>query len=147
MNQQQNQAAYAAYRSSGEGATGIARTIMLYDQMAARLVDARGKWEAQVFDAAFESVRQAAAIVATLSATLDDRASARLGNSLRCYYRGLSFQILGVPRQKDPLARIDSLLRQVKEVRDAWAQVLAQQTPRPGQGTTIHKEASGASLA
>jgi len=152
MNRQQSQAAYAAYHSSSQGATGIARTILLYDQVTARLVDSRGKWEAGVFDGAFQAVKEAAAIVAMLSATLDESRGDRLCKTLRRYYTGLSFQILAVPRQKDPLARIDSLLGQVKEVRDAWAQVLAGggqagTVPEQQPVTRTQKDAIGTSLA
>jgi len=147
MNRQASQAAYAAYRSSSQAATGAARTIMLYDQVAARLVDARGKWEAEVFDGAFEAVREAAGIVGMLSATLDDNRCERLCKTLRQFYTGLAFQILAVPRQENPLVRIDSLLRQVKEVRDAWAQVLAEAAAERPPVAGTQKDVVGAGLA
>lgn len=147
MNQEQSKAALAAYQTSSRGATGIARTILLYDQVAARLIDARGKWESQVFDGAFEAVREAAGIVGMLSATLDDGRCERLRKTLRHFYTGLSFQILAVPRQKNPLTRIDSLLRQVKEVRDAWAQVLAEAATERSPVAGTQKDVAGAGLA
>lgn len=147
MNQEQSKAVLAAYQTSSRGATGIARTIMLYDQITVRLVEAKAKWESSVFDGAFAAIKEAAGIVAELSASLDDSKGEQVCKTLRRFYVSLSFQVLAVPRQSDPAARLDSLLRQVQVVRDAWVQVLAQ--GEAGQPLVVNrrKESIGISLA
>jgi len=147
MNQEQSKAALAAYQISSRGATGVARTIMLYDQITARLVEAKAKWESSVFDGAFAAIKEAAGIVAVLSASLDDSRGEQVCKTLRRFYISLSFQVLAVPRQSDPAARLDSLLRQVQVVRDAWVQVLAQGEVRHPQAVNRQKETVGTSLA
>ena len=124
-------AGYQAYNGSNSRLTGVAKTIALYDEAICHLAEARDKWHASAFEAAFHAVQRAAAIVAVLSASLDDRKGKPLGETLRRYYTGLSFQIAAAPRQRDPVAHMDSLLRQIRTVRDAWAQVLSRQLDGP----------------
>ena len=131
--------ALRAYQSSRVPLTGVAAAIELYDQATQRLTDARGQWADAAFDGAFESLRRAAMIFETLSANLDHQRGKQVSATLLRYYTGLSFQTLAVPRQRDPLARLDSLIRQVAVVRDAWAEVLAQtQGAQSGTIGTAH---------
>ena len=118
--------ALRAYQSARVPLTGVAAAIELYDQAIGRLTDARGQWADAALDGAFESLRRAAMIFETLSANLDHQRGKQVSANLLRYYTGLSFQTLAVPRQRDPLARLDSLIRQVAVVRDAWAEVLTQ---------------------
>ena len=133
MKQEHSKAAFAAYRISAGSATGVTRTIMLYDKVSMLLADARSKWQASIFDGAFAAMKEAAAVLAELSATLDESKGRAVCEALRRYYTSLAFQVLALPRQPDPAARIDSLLRQIAVVREAWAEVMAQQPHRPQQ--------------
>ena len=121
-----HQSALRAYQSSRAPLTGVAAAIELYDQAIGRLTEARRQWSGTDFDDAFESLRRTAMIFETLAANLDHQRGKQVSATLLRYYNGLSFQILAVPRQTDPLARIDSVIRQIAVVRDAWAEVLAQ---------------------
>ena len=133
MNEQK--APLNVYQSGRAALTGVAKTIVLYDQVIAQLAEARSKWEASVFDGAFNALQQAAITVGVLSASLDYERGREVSETLRRYYTALSFQILAVPRQADPVARIDSLFRQIRVMREAWVQVSAA-PPEPRTATT-----------
>ena len=118
------------YDAGRASQTGVARTIALYDQVVAQLAEAKAKWEASVLDGAFHAIQQAALTVGVLCASLDHEKGREVSETLRRYYTALSFQILAVPRQDDPVARIESLFRQIRIMREAWVQVSAT-LPKP----------------
>ncbi len=142
-----HQSALRAYQSSRAPLTGVAAAIELYDQAIGGLTEARRQWAGAAFDEAFEALRRTAMIFEMLSANLDHRRGRQVSATLLRYYNGLSFQTLAVPRQKDPLVRIDSLIGQVEVVRDAWTEVLAQTSGVQSKTTGTAYDAHGVDVA
>lgn len=136
-------AATRAYRSVHAGSSILDIVISVYDVAIIDLLKARDARAAGRLDQELAALNQASHRMLGLRNALDARLEAKLIGNLARFYLTASFQILAVPRRKDPSAAAERLIRQLRQMRDAWRDVAARAAnaaqvtiPMAGEATT-----------
>lgn len=118
-------AATRAYRSVHAGSGILDIVISVYDATIIDLLKAKDARLAGCLDQELAALNQASHRMLGLRNALDARLDAKIVGNLARFYLTASFQILAVPRRKDPLTAAERLIRQLRQMRDAWRDVAA----------------------
>jgi flagellin-specific chaperone FliS len=114
-----------AYRSVHAGSSILDIVISVYDAAIIDLLKAMDARRAGQLDQELAALAQASHRMLGLRNALDSRLEAKLIGSLARFYLTASFQILAVPRRRDPVMAAERLIRQIRQMRDAWRDVAA----------------------
>ncbi|MBI2253167.1 MAG: flagellar protein FliS [Proteobacteria bacterium] len=138
-------AATRAYRSVHAGSSILDIVISIYDAAIIDLlkaIDARGTGR---LDMELAAVNQASHRMLGLRNALDTKIEGDLIGHLARFYLTASFQILAIPRRKEPMLAAERLVRQLRQMREAWRDVVARaansaQVPLPGNSERAPKD-------
>ncbi|MDY0870693.1 flagellar protein FliS [Dongia rigui] len=114
-----------AYRSVHAGSSILDIVISVYDAAIIDLLRAKDARLGGRLDQELAALNQASHRVLGLRNALDSRLESKLVGHLARFYLTASFQMLAVPRRKDPIVAVERLIRQIRQMRDAWRDVAA----------------------
>jgi flagellin-specific chaperone FliS len=134
-----------AYRSVHAGSSILDIVISVYDAAIIDLLKAMEARRAGHLDQELVALNLASHRMLGLRNALDARLEARLVGSLARFYLTASFQILAVPRRRDPITAVERLIRQIRQMRDAWRDVAARaavaaQVTSPRTGEAVPRD-------
>jgi flagellar secretion chaperone FliS len=113
------------YRSRAlEGASGVELTIALYDGIVRFMYDAIGAVERHDVEQRRAAVKRAMDIVVHLQATLDRDLGGEPAKALEEFYVAM-FALMLQGSQANSAKKFEQVIKNVREVREAWKQVVA----------------------
>jgi len=105
--------------------------VMLFDKMLLTLRRARLACDTKLIEERCEQIVKASEMIAELRVSLDHQAGGQIASQLSALY-GFMLRELTEANRKQDGRKIDSVIRMASELRDAFAQVVAQDaTARP----------------
>ena len=134
-----------AYRTHAlEGASGVEVTIALYDGIIRFMHNASDAIDRKDVEARRAAVKRAMDIVVHLQATLDKEVGGKPAESLSDFYVAM-FALMLQGSQRASRKKFEQVIANVRNVRDAWKQVLADSRasqPMTGERVDIRPENS-----
>lgn len=113
--------ANAAYGAASQTVSPIAAIVMLFDGVLKQLRIAQIEDEARRPIERHEAVQKALKILFAMHATLDMEEGGDIVHSLDRFYRIVCGQLMIVTLKPDVTRRLESVVSQVREMRNAWA--------------------------
>ena len=123
-----------------EGASGVELTIALYDGIIRFMHNAIEAVERKDVEARRTAVKRAMDIVVHLQATLDKEVGGKPAESLSDFYVAM-FALMLQGSQGASRKKFEQVIANVRNVRDAWKQVLADSRasqPTTGERVDVH---------
>lgn len=136
MNQGTARVAAGAYRQAQIGGNPVSMIVSLLDAALGALMRAEEARRDCRLDSELAELDRVSRLMLGLNGALDRSRNWPLLARLERFYLTISFHALALPRQKDPLVAHQRLARQVRGMRDAWAQVARQAVPGGGAAAT-----------
>lgn len=125
-----------------EGASGVELTIALYDGIIRFMHNAIEAVERKDVEGRRAAVKRGMDIVVHLQATLDREVGGKPAESLSDFYVAM-FALMLQGSQRASTAKFEQVIANVRNVRDAWKQVLVDsKSSRPTAGERIEANAS-----
>jgi flagellar protein FliS len=122
------------YRSHAlEGASGVELTIALYDGIVRFMHQAIEAVERKDADARRAAVKRAMDILIHLQATLDKNVGGNVAETLSEFYTAM-FALMLQGSQANSRTKFEQVIADLRNVREAWKQVLADAGMRHGAG-------------
>lgn len=128
--------AAGVYRQAQVGGNPVAVVVSLLDAALAALMRAEEARRGLRLDTELAELDRVSRIMLGLNGALDRSRTWPLLARLERFYLTISFHALALPRKKDPIEAHQHLARQVRGMRDAWAQVARQGVPAGGPAST-----------
>lgn len=123
MQYRTTRAAAGAYRMAQTGSHTLDLIVELLDAAIVALLRAGESRRDGRLDAELAELETISRIMLGLNGSLDRSRSWPLIARLERFYLTTSFQVLAIPRQRDPLAAGTRLAARLRGMRDAWARV------------------------
>ncbi|WP_374367922.1 flagellar protein FliS [Dongia sp.] len=134
MQYRTTKAATGAYRMAQTGSHTLDLIVSLLDAAIVALLRAGDSRRNGRLDAELAELETISRIMLGLNGALDRGRAFPLIAHLERFYLTTSFQVLAIPRQRDPLAAGSRLVARLRGMRDAWARV-ARQDVKAGGGS------------
>ena len=134
MQYQTTKAAAGAYRMAQTNSHTLDLIVALLDATIVALLRAGESRRDGRLDAELVELETVSRIMLGLNGALDRSRAWPLVAHLERFYLTTSFQVLAIPRRRDPLAAGARLATRLRGMRDAWARV-ARQNVKVGGGS------------
>jgi flagellar protein FliS len=117
---------HSAYRQSLERQSPTDQLVMLYDGVLSFVRQGKEAIEEKNWERRWNVIQRAAAVVNGLHEALDASKGGKAAESLSRFYKDLDARLVHI-QCHNSLDACDTVIRDVKAVRDAWAETAAKQ--------------------
>jgi flagellar protein FliS len=135
--------AHVAYKHASHNMTKTRQVVLAYDGIISMVLRARQAIQENDPETRFNSIQRACMVILSLQTALDHKNGGEIAKMLDSFYFSIDLRLMRQHTEQD-IGKLDQLIGEIRQMRDAWVDVDAQMTNAKAQGTELPPAAPSA---